>query len=49
MRDRINDLLVHHTGQSLKRIQEDTDRDYILTADQAKGYGLIDEVILKKV
>jgi ATP-dependent Clp protease protease subunit len=49
MRDRINDLLVHHTGQSHKRIQEDTDRDYILTADQAKGYGIIDEVILKKV
>ena len=49
MRDRINDLLVHHTGQSRERINEDTDRDYILTADQAKEYGIIDEVILKKV
>ena len=49
MRDRINELLVHHTGQSRERIHEDTDRDYILTADQAKEYGIIDEVILKKV
>jgi ATP-dependent Clp protease protease subunit len=49
MRDRINDLLVRHTGQSRERIHEDTDRDYILTADQAKDYGIIDEVILKKV
>jgi ATP-dependent Clp protease protease subunit len=49
MRDRINDLLVHHTGQSHERIQEDTDRDYILTANQARDYGIIDEVILKKV
>ena len=48
MRDRINDLLVHHTGQSRERIHEDTDRDYILTANQAKEYGIIDEVILKK-
>ena len=49
MRDHINDLLVRHTGQSRERIHEDTDRDYILTADQAKEYGIIDEVILKKV
>src|SRR6202047_2342111 len=49
MRDRINDLLVRHTGQSRERIHEDTDRDYFLTADQAKEYGIIDEVILKKV
>jgi ATP-dependent Clp protease protease subunit len=49
MRDRINDLLVQHSGQSLKRIKEDTDRDYILTADQSKCYGLIDDVIFKKL
>jgi ATP-dependent Clp protease protease subunit len=49
MRDRINDLLVRHTGQSRERIHEDTDRDYILTADQAKEYGIIDGVIMKKV
>ena len=49
MRDRINDLFVHHTGQSHQRIQSDTDRDYIMTADQAREYGLIDEVIVRKV
>ena len=48
MRDRINELLVAHTGQPLHRIQEDTDRDYILTSPQAKDYGLIDEVITQK-
>lgn len=48
-RDRVNDLLAYHTGQPLKRIQEDTERDYILEADQAKEYGIIDEVISKKV
>lgn len=47
-RDRINDLLAYHTGQPHKRIQEDTERDYILEADQAKEYGIIDEVISKK-
>ena len=44
MRDRINDLLVRHTGQARERIHEDTDRDYILTADQAKEYGIIGHI-----
>jgi ATP-dependent Clp protease protease subunit len=48
MRERLNELLVHHTGQTPRRIQEDTDRDYILTAAQARDYGLIDEVIVQK-
>jgi ATP-dependent Clp protease protease subunit len=48
MRDRINELLVHHTRQPLQRIREDTDRDYILAAAQAKDYGLIDEVIVQQ-
>jgi ATP-dependent Clp protease protease subunit len=48
MRDRINALLVDHTGQPLQRIQEDTDRDYILAASQARDYGIIDEVIARK-
>ena len=47
MRERINALLVHHTGQPLQRIQEDTDRDYILAASQARDYGIIDEVIVR--
>lgn len=43
----INDILVKHTGQNLKRIEKDTDRDFYLDADEAVKYGLIDEVILK--
>ena len=49
MRERLNDILVHHTGQSLKRIQEDTERDYIMSAEQGKEYGILDDVIRKRV
>ena len=45
IRDEINRVLVHHTGQPLDRIQRDTDRDFFMTAEQAKDYGLVDEVI----
>jgi ATP-dependent Clp protease, protease subunit len=48
MRERLNEILVHHTGQSTKRIQEDTERDYIMNADQGKEYGIIDDVIRKR-
>ncbi len=48
MRDRLNRILVEHTGQPAERIQEDTERDYIMTADQAKDYGILDEVIRKR-
>ena len=46
MRDRINQILADHTGQSMEKIQKDTDRDYFMSADEAKAYGLIDEVFL---
>jgi len=46
LRDRINEILAHHTGQHLDKIQKDTDRDYFMSAQEAKDYGLIDEVIL---
>jgi ATP-dependent Clp protease protease subunit len=49
MRERINEILVLHTGQLPKRIQDDTDRDYIMSADQGKEYGIIDDVIRKRV
>jgi len=49
MRARINEILVHHTGQDMKRIQDDTERDYIMSADQGKEYGIIDDVIRKRV
>ena len=45
MRDRINEILAYHTGQSLDKIQKDTDRDYFMSAQEAKEYGLIDDVI----
>jgi len=48
MRERINDILVLHTGQPVKRIEDDTERDYIMTAEQGKEYGIIDEVIRKR-
>ena len=48
MRDRINQILAEHTGQALTRIQEDTERDYIMTADQGQEYGIIDEVVRKR-
>ncbi|MFH1201889.1 MAG: ATP-dependent Clp endopeptidase proteolytic subunit ClpP [Candidatus Omnitrophota bacterium] len=48
LRDRINELLSSHTGQPLERIQKDTDRDYFMSAQEAKDYGLIDEVIVNK-
>ena len=48
MRDRINQILAQHTGQALKRIQTDTERDYIMTAEQGREYGIIDEVVRKR-
>jgi ATP-dependent Clp protease protease subunit len=47
-RERLNQILADHTGQPLKKIETDTERDYILTADQAKEYGIIDDVIRKR-
>jgi ATP-dependent Clp protease, protease subunit len=48
MRERLNEILVNTTGQPIKRIQDDTDRDYIMSADQGKEYGIIDDVIRKR-
>jgi ATP-dependent Clp protease protease subunit len=44
----INDILVKHTGQSLEKIEKDTDRNYFMSAEEAKDYGLIDEVYEKR-
>lgn len=44
IRDVLNDVLVRHTGQELARIQKDTDRDYFMSASEAKEYGIIDQV-----
>ena len=48
LREKINELLVKHTGQSLEKIQKDTDRDYFMSAEEAKEYGIVDEVIYGK-
>ena len=48
MRTRLNELLVAHTGQDMARIEEDTERDYIMTADQSREYGIIDEVVRRR-
>ncbi|MFD1397411.1 ATP-dependent Clp endopeptidase proteolytic subunit ClpP [Kroppenstedtia eburnea] len=45
MRDRLNQLLSDQTGQPLKKIQQDTDRDHFMSAEDAKKYGLIDKII----
>jgi ATP-dependent Clp protease, protease subunit len=45
IKDQLEHVLARHTGQSLERINRDTDRDYVMTAEQAKDYGLIDEVL----
>jgi ATP-dependent Clp protease protease subunit len=44
----MNGILAKHTGQNLDRIEKDVERDYIMTADQAKDYGIVDQVILRK-
>ena len=48
LREKINELLVKHCGQTLEKIQKDTDRDYFMSAEEAKEYGLIDDVIYGK-
>ena len=45
LRERINEIFVHHTGQVLEKIRQDTDRNYFMSANEAKEYGIIDEVI----
>ncbi len=47
IRERLNQILAQHTGQSLDKIAQDTERDYFMSGEEAKEYGLIDEVILR--
>jgi len=48
LKDKINRILAQHTGRPLEKIEKDTDRDFYLSAEEAKEYGLIDEVIKTK-
>jgi ATP-dependent Clp protease protease subunit len=45
LKDRLNEILAHHSGQSVESVMKDTDRDRFLSADEAKTYGLVDEVV----
>lgn len=45
MKKRLNEILAKHTGQAVDRIEKDSDRDYFMTSQQAKDYGLVDEVV----
>jgi ATP-dependent Clp protease protease subunit len=47
-RDTLNELLAKHTGKPITKIKDDTERDYFMSADQAKDYGIVDEVITQK-
>ena len=48
MREHLNGILAKHTGQPMERIAADTERDYYMSADQAKAYGIIDQVVAKR-
>ncbi|HQF67604.1 MAG TPA: ATP-dependent Clp endopeptidase proteolytic subunit ClpP [Candidatus Cloacimonadota bacterium] len=48
LREKMNEILHNHTGQDLKKLVEDTDRNYFMSAEEAKNYGIIDEVIINR-
>jgi ATP-dependent Clp protease protease subunit len=48
MREMLNEILAKHSGQPVSRIQDDTDRDYIMGPAQAKDYGIIDDVLTRR-
>jgi len=48
LREELNRIMVRHTRQPLERIQSDTERDFYMTGDQAREYGIIDEVVIKR-
>ena len=49
MREHLNGILSKHTGQPLERIASDTERDYYMSSEQAKAYGIIDQVVAKRI
>ncbi len=48
LKDRMNEMLAKHTGQSFEKVSEDVERDYFLTAEEARDYGLVDEVLVSR-
>ncbi|HET6987861.1 MAG TPA: ATP-dependent Clp protease proteolytic subunit [Kribbella sp.] len=49
VRGQVESILAHHTGQTIERLRHDTDRDHVLTAEAAREYGIVDEVIVERV
>lgn len=47
LKDRLNEILAHHTGKSFEALANDTERDYFMSADEAKAYGLVDDVLTR--
>jgi len=48
IKNALNKIIASHTGQDVKKVEKDTERDFILTAQEAKEYGIVDEIIYKK-
>jgi ATP-dependent Clp protease protease subunit len=48
LRDALNKIISEHTGQDISKVSKDTERDFILNSQEAKKYGIIDEIIFKK-
>jgi ATP-dependent Clp protease, protease subunit len=49
LREKVNEILSKHTGQPIERIRKDTDRNFFMSGEEAKAYGLVDDVIIKRV
>jgi len=49
LKDRLNEILAFHTGKSFEALSNDTERDFFMSADEAKVYGLVDEVLVKRL
>lgn len=48
IKERLNTILAHHTKQSLKQVEKDTDRDYYMSAEEARAYGIVDQIVLSE-
>ena len=48
IRDRLNEILAHHTGQTKEKVAQDTDRDFFIGGDEAVNYGLVDRVLTRR-
>jgi ATP-dependent Clp protease, protease subunit len=49
IKERLNKILAQHTGQSLKRVEKDTDRDYYMSAEEARDYGIVDQIVVSEL